>query len=66
MLAIIRYYIRTKSLYSCYRANKSIHHVVKLVLFWFLDRVITFLLDSNALEGSNIATANGVDNSLKS
>ena len=66
MLAIVRNCMRTKPLYFSYnRANKSIHNAEKLISFWFLDRVITFLLDSNVSEGSNIATADGADNSLR-
>ena len=42
-----------------------VNHVVKMVSFWYIDRVITFLLDSDTAEGSNVLTADAIDATLK-
>ena len=42
-----------------------VNHVVKMVSFWYIDQVITFLLDSDAAEGSNVLTADAIDATLK-
>ena len=42
-----------------------VNHVVKMVSFWYIDQVITFLLDSDAAEGSNVLTADAIDTTLK-
>ena len=36
-----------------------------MISFWHVNRVVTFLLNSNAAEGSNMSTANAADSSLK-
>jgi len=52
-----------KKFLSCNGAHKSLHHVIKMVSFWYLSRVITFL-DSDAEEGTNILTAEALNQSL--
>ena len=36
-----------------------------MISFSFINRVVTFLLDSDAAEGSNVLTADAVDSSFK-
>ena len=49
---------------SCDGANKGMHHVVKIVAFWFTNRACAILLDSDAATGDNVNTALGIDCSL--
>ena len=47
---------RKKEIYEFY--------VIKIVAFWFTNRVCTILLDSDATTDNNINTALGIDYSL--
>ena len=49
---------------SCDRSNKGIHYIIKIVAFWFTNRVCTILLDSDAAIGDNVNTALEIDCSL--
>ena len=49
----------------CDCASKGIHYATKIVSFWYVDRVLTFILDSNASIGDNVNTAQDADVSLK-
>ena len=65
MLAlIIRRKKGKKKCASCYGANKGMHHIVKMISFWYEHRVITFLLDADALVDTNISTAESICSSL--
>ena len=58
--------MHNKSLFfACDSANKNMHHVIKMVSFWCIDRVLTFLLDSDEVVWDNINTAGAADVSLK-
>ena len=52
-------------LFSCDSANESMHHVINVSYFWYLDRVLTFLLDLDACVRDNKNTAEAADVSLK-
>jgi len=66
VLSLMRHRIADKPLFfSCDGANKNIHHVIKMISFWYLDRVLTFLLDSDAAIGDNANTADAANVSLK-
>ena len=41
------------------------NHVAKLVSWWFVDRVMNFLLDADAAAGTNLSTARAIDIYLK-
>ena len=65
VLAIVRNRMRNKPIFlSCDGANKDMHYFIKMISFWFCDRVIAFLLDSDAAKGTNSSTADDVDHSL--
>ena len=66
ILSIVRNRLQDKPIFfSCNGANKATHHVIKMISFWFNNRVITFLLDSDAAVGTNISTAEAIDSSLR-
>ena len=54
-----------KKFFSYDSANKGLHVVIKIVLFQCIDRVITLSLDSDAVVGDNINTAEAADKSLR-
>ena len=65
ILSIVRYRQQDKPIFfSCDGANKAMHHVIKIISFWFNNCVITFLLDSDAAVGTNVSTAKAIDSSL--
>lgn len=47
--------------------KKGVHHMVKVISFWqdAENGIFTFELDSNGCQGTNVATADGVNYSLK-
>ena len=51
--------------FSCNKANKLTYYIGIIILFRYLNRVITFFLHSITLEGSNLRMANDTDNSIK-
>ena len=53
-----------KKILLCDSANKGMHHVIKMISFWYQDRVLTFLLDSDAAISTNTSTAAVIDPSL--
>ena len=55
----------TKNFFTCDGASKGLHAVIKMIAFWFLDRVITLLLDSDAAVGDIVNTAESTDVALK-
>jgi hypothetical protein len=66
ILAIIRTRMAgKKKFFSCDGANKGIHHVVKVISWWYVDRVMYFLLDADAAIGDNKQTALASDVSMK-
>ena len=54
-----------KKFFSCDGANKGIHHVVKMVSFWWNHQVTTFLIDSDAAVGDDSNSAMSADKSLE-
>ena len=65
-LSLTRHQIKGKpAFFSCDGANKSIYHVVKMTSFWYVNRVMTFLLDSDAAIGDNISAADASNHSLQ-
>ena len=52
-------------LFSYDGANKSIHHAIKMISFWRIDRVLAFLVDFDDAIGENINTADAANISLK-
>ena len=66
MLSLTRHKIIDKPfLFSCDGTNKGMHHVIKMISFWCIDRVLEFLLDSNATIGENINNDDTTNISLK-
>ena len=44
--------------------TKRMHHVIKFFSWWNVDRIMIFLLDSDAAAGSNVETVKVIDTSL--
>ena len=45
-----------KKLFSCDGSKKITHHVIKVISWWRIDRIIYFLLDLDAASGTNDET----------
>ena len=51
--------------FSCNRANKRIYYIIKMVYFWYINCILSFLLDLNAGIMVNIKTAQATNVLMK-
>ena len=65
-MALIRKCIKgKKKLFSCNGTNKGLYIVIKIVTFWYINRIIILLLNSDTVVGNNSNNANATNYASK-